>query len=188
MALFGRPGKVRLSQGCQQPVMICAAWPCIRFKDNRRTLERDSSLQSPLPINCKKFLVQVSQLISPVMLDLVQQKSDIAPEREAAAAAADSAANELAEKTDTMSLVEKQDADATDINLSATDAYIKHPLQNSWTMWFLHPDKSRDWEDRVIPIISFDTVEDFWSIYNHIKTPAEFSLGHDYYLFKQGIK
>lgn len=110
---------------------------------------------------------------------MLEQKSDIAPvERDAAG---ESGANDLAEKVDGLSLSEKLEGEST-------DAYIKHPLQNSWTIWFLHPDVNRDWNDRVIPIMSFDTVEDFWSIYNHIKTPAEFNSGHDYYLFKQGIK
>lgn len=113
------------------------------------------------------------------------QKSEVAPERDGSAAAAASS-NEadlnLIEKVEGMSLADKQ-AEA-----EAAENYIKHPLQNSWTLWFLHPDAHRAWDDRVIPILSFDTVEDFWSIYNHIKTPAEFSLGHDYYLFKQGIK
>lgn len=108
------------------------------------------------------------------------QKSEIAPEREAAAAT-EATAIELVEKVDGLSLEEKLEAESG-------EAYIKHPLQNSWTLWFLHPDSQRNWDDRVIPILSFDTVEDFWSIYNHIKTPAEFNSGHDYYLFKQGIK
>lgn len=122
-------------------------------------------------------------LIAFVMLHSTQQKSsaEVAPEREAAAGV-DSSALELVEKADGLSLEEKQQ------EAESGEGYIKHPLQNSWTLWFLHPDQHRDWDDRVIPILSFDTVEDFWSIYNHIKTPAEFQSGHDYYLFKQGIK
>lgn len=119
------------------------------------------------------------------------QKSDIvtpAAQRDAATAGGEKATNDLTEKVDAMSLVEKDGQEAANDDSASADAYIKHPLQNSWTLWFLHPDKNRGWEDRVIPIISFDTVEDFWSIYNHIKTPAEFNNGHDYYLFKTGIK
>ena len=37
-------------------------------------------------------------------------------------------------------------------------------------------------------IASFDTVEDFWSLYNHIKSASEIGIGSDYNLFKQGIK
>lgn len=119
------------------------------------------------------------------------QKSEIAapPPRDAAAAAEAAAGSDLAEKAEKLTLSDKEDAEAgDDAAVVSPDAYIKHPLQNSWMLWFLHPDASRDWSARVLPIISFDTVEDFWSIYNHIKTPAEFSNGHDYYLFKHGIK
>lgn len=152
---------------------------CVRRGDFVRRLQIFSTFTNPHPV----------MLGSP-------QKSDIvtpAAERDAAAAtttAAAESANDLAEKVDAMSLVEKEGLEASndDSASAAADAYIKHPLQNMWTLWFLHPDKNRGWEDRVIPIISFDTVEDFWSIYNHIKTPAEFSTGHDYYLFKTGIK
>ncbi|XP_019848914.1 PREDICTED: eukaryotic translation initiation factor 4E-1A-like [Amphimedon queenslandica] len=37
----------------------------------------------------------------------------------------------------------------------------------------------------------FDTlsvVEDFWSVYNHIKRPSQISSGCDYMLFKEGIE
>lgn len=114
------------------------------------------------------------------MLQFAQQKSEVAPERDVAAAAGGESATALVEKVEGLSLAEKE--------IESTESYIKHPLQNSWTLWFLHPDQGREWTDRVIPILSFDTVEDFWSIYNHIKTPAEFNSGHDYYLFKQGIQ
>lgn len=34
----------------------------------------------------------------------------------------------------------------------------------------------------------FDTVEDFWSLYNHIQSAGGLNWGSDYYLFKEGIK
>ncbi|KAJ9597141.1 hypothetical protein L9F63_026971 [Diploptera punctata] len=37
-------------------------------------------------------------------------------------------------------------------------------------------------------ITSFDTAEDFWSLYNHIKTASELRQGCDYSLFKEGIR
>lgn len=37
-------------------------------------------------------------------------------------------------------------------------------------------------------VSTFDTVEDFWSLYNHIKQPAEIKSGNDYSLFKEGIR
>ena len=46
---------------------------------------------------------------------------------------------------------------------------VKHPLQNAWTMWFFKNDKSRTWEENQRPITTVTTVEDFWSLYNHIE-------------------
>lgn len=37
-------------------------------------------------------------------------------------------------------------------------------------------------------VTSFDTVEDFWSLYNHIKVASELKPGCDYSLFKKGIR
>lgn len=68
------------------------------------------------------------------------------------------------------------------------DCLFKHPLQNTWTLWYLEQDHSKSWEDMQNEITSFDTVEDFWSLYNHIKPPSEIKPGSDYSLFKKGIR
>lgn len=65
---------------------------------------------------------------------------------------------------------------------------IKHPLQNIWTLWYLENDRSKSWEDMQNEITSFDTVEDFWCLYNHIKPPSDIKVGSDYSLFKKGIR
>ncbi|XP_014209039.1 eukaryotic translation initiation factor 4E-1A isoform X2 [Copidosoma floridanum] len=65
---------------------------------------------------------------------------------------------------------------------------IKHPLQNTWTLWYFELDKSKGWEDSQREITSFDTAEDFWSLYNHIKQASELKIGCDYSMFKQGIR
>lgn len=39
---------------------------------------------------------------------------------------------------------------------------IKHPLHNTWTLWYLENDRTKSWEDMQNEITSFDTVEDFW--------------------------
>lgn len=65
---------------------------------------------------------------------------------------------------------------------------FKHPLQNKWTLWYLESDRSKSWEELQNEITSFDTVEDFWSLYNHIKSPSEIKIGSDYSLFKKGIR
>jgi len=69
-----------------------------------------------------------------------------------------------------------------------TEHLFKHPLQNTWTLWYLENDRTKSWEDMQNEITSFDTVEDFWSLYNHIKPPSEIKLGSDYSLFKKSIR
>jgi len=39
-----------------------------------------------------------------------------------------------------------------------------------------------------VPVITFNTVEDFWALYNHIELASKLSAGCDYSLFKEGIK
>ncbi|XP_037934228.1 eukaryotic translation initiation factor 4E1-like [Teleopsis dalmanni] len=64
----------------------------------------------------------------------------------------------------------------------------KHPLQHVWTLWYLENDRNKSWDEMQNEIVSFDTVEDFWSLYNHIKPPSEIKIGSDYSLFKKGIR
>ncbi|KAH1013573.1 hypothetical protein HUJ04_002551 [Dendroctonus ponderosae] len=67
------------------------------------------------------------------------------------------------------------------------DYSVKHPLQNVWTLWYYENDRNQSWEKNQREISSFDTVEDFWSLYNHIKPASELKQGTDYSLFKKGI-
>ncbi|XP_019851087.1 PREDICTED: uncharacterized protein LOC100637079 [Amphimedon queenslandica] len=67
-------------------------------------------------------------------------------------------------------------------------ALERHPLQNKWVLWYLKNDKQKEWKDNLRKIICIDTVEEFWSVYNHIKPPSQLSSGCDYMLFKEGIE
>lgn len=71
---------------------------------------------------------------------------------------------------------------------ASVDSLIKHPLQNSWTLWYYDQEKGKTWEQCQHQITTFDTVEDFWSLYNHIKQPTEIKSGNDYSLFKNNIR
>ncbi|CAN7993694.1 unnamed protein product [Ixodes hexagonus] len=78
---------------------------------------------------------------------------------------------------------QSRDADAL-----SCDILMKHPLQHRWSLWFYKNDKNRSWEENLLEITSFDTVEDFWALYNHIEVASKLPLGCDYSLFKHGIK
>ncbi|XP_021036475.1 eukaryotic translation initiation factor 4E type 1B isoform X1 [Mus caroli] len=62
-----------------------------------------------------------------------------------------------------------------------------HPLQNRWVLWFFKNDRSRAWQDNLQLVTKFNTVEDFWAMYSHIKLASKLSSGCDYALFKEGI-
>lgn len=67
---------------------------------------------------------------------------------------------------------------------------IKHPLNTKWTLWYTKPavDRSESWSDLLGPVITFDTVEEFWGIYNAIPQASELPIKSDYHLFREGIK
>lgn len=66
--------------------------------------------------------------------------------------------------------------------------YLKHPLHNSWSWWFFKNDKARDWSKNLKYIASFQFVEDFWALHNHIQLVSTLPAGCDYSLFKEGIE
>jgi len=87
--------------------------------------------------------------------------------------------------------VTNSDVETSNSRPESPDLLIKHPLQNSWTLWFFKPDKvdrNKKWEDCQRSIITFNTVEDFWALYNHIEQASKLNAGCDYSLFKEGVK
>ncbi|CRL08365.1 CLUMA_CG021344, isoform A [Clunio marinus] len=65
---------------------------------------------------------------------------------------------------------------------------VKHPLQHAWTLWYYEPDRTKTWEDNQNQVSTFNTVEDFWSLFTHIRQPSEVKIGSDYSLFKENIR
>ncbi|PRD35187.1 UNVERIFIED_CONTAM: Eukaryotic translation initiation factor 4E [Trichonephila clavipes] len=81
----------------------------------------------------------------------------------------------------------KLQENSAETNISS-DMIMKHPLQNVWSLWFYRNDRSKSWEENLTEIAAFDTVEDFWALYNHIEIVGKLPPGCDYALFKEGIK
>ncbi|KAF8472710.1 translation initiation factor eIF 4e-like domain-containing protein [Kalaharituber pfeilii] len=71
---------------------------------------------------------------------------------------------------------------------------VKHPLMNKWTLWFTKPTSAKggggaeNWADNLKKVVSFDSVEEFWGIYNNITKTSELAVRSDYHLFKDGIR
>jgi len=74
---------------------------------------------------------------------------------------------------------------------SEVDFSVKHPLQEVWTWWYDCPKRSttqRSWGNHLKRVYTFNTVEDFWCLWNNIKPVNEMPSGSTYHLFKQGIE
>jgi len=69
----------------------------------------------------------------------------------------------------------------------AEQSFWKHPLQNKWTLWYLHNDKTKAWTSLQKPICTVGTAEDFWTLQHFLVNPSQLSKGCDYSLFKEGI-
>lgn len=67
---------------------------------------------------------------------------------------------------------------------------VKHPLQNKWTLWFTKPPTGRDnnWNDLLKEVVTFDSVEEFWGVYNNISAASQLVHKSDYHLFKHGVR
>jgi len=65
---------------------------------------------------------------------------------------------------------------------------MKHPLKHKWALWHLSADRNKSWENRLNEICAFDTVEDFWALYNNIRPPSALQWSCDYNVFREGIR
>lgn len=78
-----------------------------------------------------------------------------------------------------------------EIDQNAPDFSKKHPLENRWTLWFDNPQAKQTvnkYGKTLKAIYTFDTVEDFWCLYNNIKTPGQLQPSATFLLFKEGIE
>jgi translation initiation factor 4E len=57
---------------------------------------------------------------------------------------------------------------------------VRHHLEHKWTLWFFRTDRTKKWEDCQTEVASFNTVEDFWALYNHVENAAKLPVGCDY--------
>lgn len=119
---------------------------------------------------------------------------------------------ELAQKTEKLSLDDKEpkeekeekketseekegeakDEEKKDVTIleNKEEFTVKHPLNSKWTLWYTKPavDRNESWADLLKPIVSFDTVEEFWGIYHAVPKAMDLPLKSDYHLFRNGIK
>lgn len=64
-----------------------------------------------------------------------------------------------------------------------------HPLKSTWVVWYRAPgNKFQDYEKSTLPVAHFGTVEEFWSVFTHLRRPSTLPHVSDYHLFKQGVR
>lgn len=67
-----------------------------------------------------------------------------------------------------------------------------HTLRHSWVFWFRPPISKLngfvDYEKTLHAMAGFDTAEDFFKVYRHLKRPSALPLVSDYHIFKKGIR
>ncbi len=80
----------------------------------------------------------------------------------------------------------------TDAAPETTNFDVKHPLQNRWVIYYdsrrTKTTNAGGWGDNIKRIFSFDTVEDFWCLFNNIVPPSKLDHQSNYWLFKEGIE
>jgi translation initiation factor 4E len=65
------------------------------------------------------------------------------------------------------------------------------PLHNRWTLWYDNPrlaPPGTDWHDQLKNLGTFQTAEEFWSIFNNIKPSCDLAVNSNYHLFKVGVE
>ena len=100
-----------------------------------------------------------------------------------------------------MQKIEKENSLEEKPNIEiSTDTQQKTKLSNKYIFWFRISDDiikdqfqkqiidSTEYENQVKKIGEFDTIEDFWSLYQHIKKPDNCKQGIEIQLFKDPIK
>ncbi|KAK0607055.1 hypothetical protein LWI29_008487 [Acer saccharum] len=66
-----------------------------------------------------------------------------------------------------------------------------HKLERKWTFWFDNQSKPKQgaaWGSSLRNVYTFDTVEEFWSLYDQTFKPSRLTMNADFHLFKAGVE
>ncbi|KAI9195899.1 hypothetical protein LWI28_019219 [Acer negundo] len=73
----------------------------------------------------------------------------------------------------------------------ATTETQPHKLERKWTFWFDNQSKPKQgaaWGSSLRNVYTFDTVEEFWSLYDQTFKPSRLTMNADFHLFKAGVE
>ena len=60
-------------------------------------------------------------------------------------------------------------------------------LSCSWNVYFSRNDVE-NWDDRLVHVTSFSTIQSFWAVYQHLALPSQLPVGCDYLVFRDGTE
>ncbi|KAK9469533.1 translation initiation factor eIF 4e-like domain-containing protein [Lipomyces arxii] len=119
-------------------------------------------------------------LATPVSSEIIEKTESIAVEPVAATEVA---------TTEETEAVASEDEKVKTVFDSTVDFTVKHPLKHTWTLWYTKPQHNKaEWGDSLKEVVSFDSVEEFWGVYNNVPKASDLPQKSDYHLFKQGVR
>jgi translation initiation factor 4E len=72
---------------------------------------------------------------------------------------------------------------------SPKDLNTAWPLKYAWVIYYRPPtSKNSDYERSIRPMCRFDTAQDFWKVYHHLRRPSALPTVSDYHFFREGIR
>ncbi|KAF5202896.1 Eukaryotic translation initiation factor 4e [Thalictrum thalictroides] len=83
------------------------------------------------------------------------------------------------------------ESSGAEVAAETTTTKIPHELARNWTFWFDNQSKPKQgaaWGTSLRKIYTFDTVEDFWCLYDQIFRPSKLVANADFHMFKAGIE
>ena len=63
-------------------------------------------------------------------------------------------------------------------------------LNARWTMWYDNSrlaDPEKEWKDNLTNCGSFETIEEFWRVFNNLKPSSKLSVNSNYHVFREGV-
>lgn len=65
------------------------------------------------------------------------------------------------------------------------------PLHAKWTLWYDNPKLApagSDWKQCLHAAGSFQTIGQFWKVFNNVKPPSQLSMNSNYSIFRYGVE
>ncbi|KAM1172197.1 hypothetical protein ACFX2I_022327 [Malus domestica] len=81
------------------------------------------------------------------------------------------------------------EAAASDIKIQASSGPQK--LERKWTFWFDNQSKPKQgaaWGSSLRKAYTFETVQEFWCLYDHVFKPSKLTVNADFHLFRAGVE